>query len=129
MKKIVADTSFLLAQFERKIDLPAEIARAMDGPAALVLPSGAISELSSLAGRKGKRAAGARFVLGNLGKLRQRLPVEIAQSAGKLDDWIFKFAKENRVCVATNDAPLRSRLKALGVPVIAVKGKSKLGFV
>ena len=129
MKKIIVDTNFLLMQYEYALDLPAELRRIVHAPITLVIASGAMDELAALAGRAGRRAAGARFVLQNMGKLRAMFTIEIAPSKGKVDEWIFKFAKENHVCTATNDVPLRRRLLALGVPVIVMKGKSKLEFV
>ena len=53
----------------------------------------------------------------------------IRESEGKADEWIFKYAQKNKSAVATNDVPLRQRLLASGVPVIAMKGKSKLDYV
>ncbi|HIH19556.1 TPA: hypothetical protein HA225_06330 [Candidatus Micrarchaeota archaeon] len=129
MKKILADTNFLITQYEYRVDLPSELRRIVHEPITLVIASGAMDELKTLAGRAGKKASGARFVLQNMGRLREKFTVEIAPSRGEVDGWIFKFAKENAVCVATNDVPLRKRLLALGVPVIAMKGKSKLDFV
>ena len=129
MKKIIADTSILLSQFEYGIDLPSELLRINNGPASIVIPSVVMGELHMLAGGRGKRAAAARFVLHNLEKMPPSLPVEEKESWGKADEWIIKYAQNNRVCVATNDVALRRRLLALGVPVIAVKGKSKLDFV
>ena len=129
MKKIVVDTNFLAIPFEYGVDLPTELQRIVHGPITLVISSGTMDELRTLAGRGGRKAAGARFVLQNMGLLESKFDVEIARSTGKVDNWIIKFAKENPVSVATNDAPLRRRLLALGVPVIVMKGKSKLEFV
>lgn len=129
MKKIVVDTNFLLMQYEYALDLPGELRRIVHAPIALVIASGTMDELMALAGRAGRRAAGARFVLQNMERLKGMFAVESVPSKGKVDEWIFKFAKENRVCVATNDVPLRRRLLASGVPVIVMKGKSKLEFV
>ena len=50
-------------------------------------------------------------------------------SDGPADEWIIKYAKQNLLCVATNDVPMRKRLLALELPVIAMKSKSKLDFV
>jgi rRNA-processing protein FCF1 len=129
MKKIVVDTNFLVMQYEYRVDLPSELQRIVHEPITLVIPSGAMDELRTLAGRAGRKAAGARFVLQNMEQLRTKAAIEIIASKGEVDGWIFKFAKENPVCVATNDVPLRKRLLASGVPVIAMKGKSKLDFV
>jgi len=129
MDKIVVDTNFLLAQFEFGLDVPSELLRITRAPFTLVIPSVVMVELRTLSGRTGRRAVAARFALQSLPKIAARFPIKEEESEGKADDWIFKYAQENRVAVATNDVPLRHRLSALGVPIIGVKGKSKLDFV
>lgn len=129
MRKIVMDTNFLLMPYEYGIDLPTELIRIVHGPITLIISSGTMNELETLAGRNGRRATAARFVLQNLPLIRSKFLVEVVPSSGEVDKWIIKFAANNGVAVATNDVPLRKRLLAMGVPVIAMKGKSKLDFV
>jgi len=130
MRKILADTNFLLMPYEYRIDLVGELLRINNGPFVLQVASGTMDEVRTLAGRTGRRAAAARFVLGNMDKIRKNFGVEVVNSAGAVDNWVIKYAQENReICVATNDVPLRKRLLALGVPVIAMKSKSKLDFI
>ncbi|MEM2137736.1 MAG: DUF188 domain-containing protein [Candidatus Anstonellaceae archaeon] len=129
MKKIVADTNFLLMPFEYGVDLAGELQRIVQGPLTLQIPSVVFAELRMLEGKTGKNAAAARFFLQNLEKFRSRFAVEEVESSGAADEWILKYAQKNSITVATNDIPLRKRLLALGVPVIAMKGKSKLDFV
>jgi len=129
VKKILVDTNFLLMQFEDGIDIRANLQRIVHGPITLVISTGTQDELRTLAGRNGKRAVAARFVLQNFGKLVEAFAVETVPSKGPVDDWIIKYARENEVTVATNDIPLRSRLRGLGVPLIASKSRAKLDFV
>ncbi|MCX6771010.1 MAG: PIN domain-containing protein [Candidatus Micrarchaeota archaeon] len=132
MDKILVDTNMLLSQFEYAFDLPGELLRIASEPFTLIVPSVVMAELNTIAGRTGRRASAARFALQNLPRIKALLPVEVAQEPGfpaRADDWIFKYAQKNHSCVATNDVALRRRLLALGVPIIAVKGKSKLDYV
>ena len=132
MQKILIDTNMLLSQFEYAFDMPGELRRIESEPFTLVIPSVVMAELNTIAGKTGKKAAAARFALQNLPKIKAMFPVEVAAEQGfpsRADDWIFKYAQKNHSCVATNDVALRRRLLALGVPVIAVKGKSKLDYV
>jgi rRNA-processing protein FCF1 len=129
MRKIIADTNFLMSQFEYGVDLPSELLRVVEEPFSLVICTGTLRELSAISSSTGKRGAAARFVLGSLPKLRSILMVEEVESKGSVDEWIFKYAQKNKVFVATNDIPLRKRLRKIGVPVIGLKGKSKLGFI
>ena len=109
--------------------MPSELRRIADGPFELVVCTGTMRELSTIAGRTGKRAAAARFVINNLPKLRTLYNIVEVTSEGKVDEWIIKYARENEISVATNDIPLRKRLLGMEVPVIAMKGKSKLDYV
>jgi rRNA-processing protein FCF1 len=118
-----------MSQFEYGVDLRSELVRIVHGPIELLIPTGALAELRFHSGKGGKKASAARFVLQNIGSYRRYFSAADVESAGALDEWILKYAVENHVCVATNDVPLRARLLASGVQVIAVKGKSKLDFV
>jgi rRNA-processing protein FCF1 len=132
MQKILIDTNMLLSQFEYAYDLPGELRRIASEPFVLAIPSVVMVELNTIAGKTGNKAAAARFALQNLPKIKTLFPVEVVSEQGfpaRADDWIFKYAQKNHSCVATNDVALRRRLLALGVPVIAVKGKSKLDYV
>ncbi|MCX8197718.1 MAG: hypothetical protein N3F07_00785 [Candidatus Micrarchaeota archaeon] len=129
MQKILLDTSFLMLQFEDGIDLSFSLQELLDSPACLLLPTGMLSELRAIAGRGGRRASAARFVLQNLPQILRGFAVEQVESKGPLDEWIFKYAEKNKVTVATNDAKLRSRLKKAGIPAITAKSKAKLGYV
>jgi len=132
MQKILIDTNMLLSQFEYAYDLPGELRRIAVEPFTLIIPSTVMAELNTIAGKTGKRAAAARFAIQNLPRIKTLFPIEVVTEHGfpsHADDWIFKYAQKNNSCVATNDVELRRRLLALGVPVIAVKGKSKLDYV
>jgi len=130
MRKILVDTNFLLMPCEYHIDLTGELMRINHEPFVLLVASGTMNEVKALAGRTGRRAAAARFVLSNMDKIKEKFGVETIPSSGAVDDWIIKYAQRNReICVATNDVQLRRRLLALGVPVIALKSKAKLDFV
>jgi len=129
MRKIVVDTNFLLMPYEYRIDLVSELRRIIHSPITLVVSQGTLNEISMLSGRAGRKAAAARFILSNMEKFKSAFGFEIAPDTGAVDKWILKHAQENLLTVATNDVPLRKRLLAKGVPVIAMKGKSKLEFV
>lgn len=128
MKKIVTDTNFLMMPFEHGVDLVGGLLRLINGPITLLLPSGVVSELRTLSGRRGRRAQAARSALASIGNLRAHFKVEEVESEGAVDEWIIKYAGKNKFPVATNDVVLRGRLRALGVPVVAMLSKAKLDF-
>jgi rRNA-processing protein FCF1 len=129
VERILLDTNFLLSQFEYGLDLRSELLRVSDGPVTLVLPSKVMDEIKSLSGKTGRRAMAARFALQNFGKFKEKFAVETVESFGPVDGWIIKYAQKNKICVATNDVELRRRLMAVGARVLAIKSKSKLGYV
>jgi len=128
-RAIVVDTNFLLMPLEYRIDLVSEMLRIAHGQVNVLIPTVVYNEVKMLAGKTGKRAAAARFFMNNFDKFKEKLHIKIIESDGMADRWIIKYAQKNPVYVATNDIPLRLQLLALGVPVIAMKGKSKLDFV
>ena len=128
MKKIIVDTNFLMMPFEHGVDPIGELLRLINEPLTLVLPSGVLLELRTLSGRTGRRAQAARSALLSIEKLKAHFKVEEVESTGAVDGWIIKYASKNKILVATNDVPLRSRLRALGVPVVAMLSKAKLDF-
>ena len=129
MKKILVDTNFLLMQYEYGIDLPGELMRIINGPFILLVASGTFGEIKILAGRTGKKAMAARFIVSNIDRIKEKFGVETVPSEGAVDDWIIKYARNNEVTVATNDLRLRARLRGLKIPVIGMKSKSKLEFI
>lgn len=132
MKEIVIDTSLLLSQFEYSFDLPGELLRISPGAFCLIIPPPVLSEIEALSKKTGKRASYAKAALAGLSVIKKRLVVKIPHMPGyppSADNWIFKYAQNKHPYVATNDSELRKKIAALGVPVISVKGKSKLDFV
>jgi len=128
MKKIIIDTNFLMMPFEHGVDSIGELLRLMHEPTTLIIPSGVLEELLTLGGKTGRRAQAARSAFTSIEKLKAHFKVETVKSTGAVDGWIIKYAHENRNLVATNDVPLRRQLRALGVPVVAMKSKAKLDF-
>lgn len=122
---VILDTNFLLVPFQFKINILREIDYLIEGPHFFVISSVTIDELKKLGSKKGKDAVSARLAL----KIIENNPIQVVKSDRKVDDWIVDYSKENRAIVATNDAPLRKRLKPLGIKVATVKSRSKLGFV
>lgn len=124
-KKIVLDTNFLLVPYQFGIDIFGKIELVMEQPFELVVPSGVVSELEGLSRGRGKEGAAARFALKLLGLNKHTL----LESRGNVDDWIVGYATGEGAIVATNDRPLRERLKKRHVKVISLRSRSVLGVV
>ncbi|MEM4633859.1 MAG: hypothetical protein QW275_01765 [Candidatus Anstonellaceae archaeon] len=129
MRKILLDTSFILLQFEDRLDIRSQLQNLLPEPTTLLLASGVFEELKTLAGKTGKKSTAARFAIQNLEKIFEGFRLEKVQSKGPVDEWILNYAQKNNLTVATNDATLRSRLKEAGIPVISSRSRVKLDFV
>jgi rRNA-processing protein FCF1 len=122
---VILDTNFLLVPFQFKINILKELDYMIESSHKFVISSVTIDELKKMGAKKGKDAISARLAL----KIIENNPIDIIKNDRKVDDWIVEYSKENRAIVCTNDAPLRKRLKPLGIKVATVKSRSKLGFV
>lgn len=127
LRPVILDTNFLLVPFQQKLDIFSELEYLLDFSHQLLVCSKTISELKKLEKNKGKKGMAARLAIKllevnseRIDKVSSRLPV---------DEWIVRYAKKTGAIVCTNDRKLRNRLKARNIKVIALKGKSKVGFV
>ncbi|MEM4554301.1 MAG: hypothetical protein QXT25_00430 [Candidatus Anstonellaceae archaeon] len=128
--KVILDTNFLLSHYEYGIDIYTGLLKLSSGPLELLLPFCVLNELSRLSVKKGRKGAAARFALGALWKIRQTFTFRLLLSEGKTDEWIIKYCSKNKdIFVASNDAKLIKKLKALQIVVLGIKGKSKVDFV
>jgi len=121
------DTNFFLLPFQFKIDIFRELEHVLGEPFRLIIPSGVISELNGISKRVGKSGAAARLALKLLEANRKI--VEVIETDSPVDDWVFKYAKENKAIACTNDAGLKGRLRAEKMKVIGLRSKTKLGYV
>jgi rRNA-processing protein FCF1 len=114
---VIVDTSALLAMFEFRVDIEAELQRLL-GKVDMLVPSSVIDELERLS--KTKRDASAALAL------IEKRGFEVTKVRGKGDKAIFDLASERRCPVLTNDRALRERLRGRSLPVIFLRGLSKL---
>ncbi len=127
LRAVILDTNFLLVPFQQKLDIFSEMEYLLDFSHRYTVCSRTVSELKRLGKNRGKKGMAARLALkfleanaGRIEKLDTRIPV---------DEWIVRYAEKTGAIVCTNDRKLRKRLKARNIKIIALKGKSKLGFV
>jgi len=118
----VLDTNALMMPVEADLRLFEGLERL--GATDYVTPSAVVAELESLAEGVGEEAAAASVGL----DLADRCAVR-ETDADYADDAVLELATETDVDYAvTNDEPLRDRLLAESVPVIGLRGESKLAI-
>ena len=124
-RMVVLDTNFLLVPFQFKINILKELDFLIDMEHRFVISSRTLNELRKIGKSKGKNGVAARLAV----KIVENNNIDIIKNEMGVDDWIVSYAKETGAIVCTNDSALRRRLKPLRIKVVAVKSRSRLGFV
>lgn len=125
-QRIIFDTNFLLIPYCYKLDIFSEIPCLLVGGYDILIPSSVINELNALSKKKGKEGLASKLAL-KIIELRKD-KITVVKTTIRPDEWIFGFAKENRpVIVCTNDKGLKKKIKTLGLNVISLRSKSRLG--
>lgn len=119
--RIAMDTSILMAPVETGVRLFDELDRLAGDYEALV-PGAVRDELAALSRGGGEEARAASVGL----DLADRCE-PVATDESYADDALVGLAERGETdAVATNDAPLRNRVLAAGVPVIHIRGQTQL---
>jgi SSU processome protein Utp24 len=120
-ERVALDTSLLMAPIERDLR-PLEELRRVVPHATPVVPESVVTELRALSTEGGETGTAAGVGAG----LAERLDT-VAAEPSYADDALVALAAADRVAyVATVDAELRERVLARDVPVICLRGESKL---
>ena len=110
-----------------ELDVPtfAEVERLL-GATTFVVPRSVREELGRLADGGGKEAAAARVG----GELAAERCKTIDDAADSTDKSIARLAETGAIdYVVTNDTPLRNRVLDEGIPVISLRGRTKLAVI
>ncbi len=123
--KVILDSNFLLIPSEFKIDIFEGMMNLLNQRYEPTILSSTLHELQTI-GQKGppKLRKQAQIAL-KLAERCQMVKVERSKDETN-DDVIIRIAVEWRSPVATNDRELRKRLRNQNIPVIFLRGKSRL---
>jgi len=119
--QVIADTSFLMIPGLFGVDIISELDRLLERHYELIIPAPVRGELEGLAthGKPVERsAARLGLTLAARGK--------VVACVGAADEAILRLASKGGCAVGTTDAALRMGLRRRGVPVIYLRGKSRL---
>jgi len=120
---VVMDTNALMMPVECDCRVFEELDRLLGAPEAVV-PAAVVAELERLAGGAGEAGRAASVGLDLAGRCRT-----VTHDADDADDAVLECARDEAVTHAvTNDAPLRGRLLDAGVPVVSLRGETKLAI-
>ena len=123
--KLILDANFLFIPSKFRIDVFEELANLVNQRFEPILLSITFQELQTMA-EKGSPSIQkqASLALNLAQKCRQ---IQVERKTGETnDDAILRIAVEWNSPVATNDQELRRRLRAKNIPVIFLRGKSRL---
>lgn len=112
---VLLDANALLMPFQFSVDLEGELERLL-GAAEVRVPDAVLREVEGLAATDPQARAALQ-----LAARYPTLPVE-----GRGDEALLQAARTHGAAVLTNDADLRRRLRAEGLPVIYLRGKHRL---
>lgn len=122
---IALDTNALMMPVEVDVRVFDEIERLIGG-GTYVVPDAVLEELDRL-----KEGAGTEAVAAEVGRSLAADRCEpIAHPTSSADDAIVHLAEHDRVdYVVTNDTPLRKRVLDTDIPVISLRGRTKLQVI
>jgi rRNA-processing protein FCF1 len=123
--KVILDTNFLMMPAQFGVDL-FEGLRSLFGAYDALVPAEVVRELRGIATGSGRNAAAAKFGLSAAARCTVLSPVSGDEP---VDDKIIRNAEMFNAVVATNDRKLKDRLLGLGIPVIVLRGRSRLELI
>ena len=121
---VILDTNFWLIPYEHRVDIVSGLENLFEyKPFVILLPTPVLDELKMMAGEKGKRAVAAKSAMNLVNDLIEKKKAELVVERGKADGIIITLALQRGAWVATNDKPLRFRLKDKEIKTVILKDK------
>jgi rRNA-processing protein FCF1 len=122
--RVALDSNFLFLPLTLRLDIFSETERLLPGRAQFIVIKPIREEIERLSSRSSQLGRNAKFALSLLSKCEE-VDDEV-KAAGTVDDALVNYARRHRVIVATTDRRLRKRLRDINVPVIYLRGRSRL---
>ncbi|OYT61926.1 twitching motility protein PilT [Thermoplasmatales archaeon ex4484_30] len=121
MRAVVLDTNALMMPYQFGINIEKEINRLL-GICRIIVPHTVVEEMERLAEEGGETGRAAQLGLSIIRKRGFRL----METENRGDDGILETALKIDGAVVTNDKELKERAKELKLPVIYLRGGSRL---
>ncbi len=131
MRQVIIDTNFWLLPFERRVNLTEQLDRLLEAdPYQVVVPSAVLNELKTMAGGNpaAKNTRAARAAIAVIERMQKKGQLLVVERDGPADGIIIGLALELGATVATNDRPLKNRLKEKKIAVILLRDKHILDW-
>lgn len=125
MKKIILDTNFLLIPYQFHVDIFSEIERIMQTPYQLCIVDKTIDELHNICvSERDKYKKGASIALELIDK--KGIHILKTEKNKNVDDLILNLVKRDEYIVATQDMPLKRKLRLKYIQIIDLRQKKYL---
>jgi rRNA-processing protein FCF1 len=123
--KVILDSNFLFIPAKFQVDVFEELAKLLNQRFEPVLLSSIYQELQTMAEKGAPSMRKQASLALKLAEKCRRIEVEKSREESN-DDVILRTATLWKSPVATNDRELRNQLRARAIPVIFLRGKSRL---
>ncbi len=122
--RVVLDSNFVFLPLTLRLDIFSEIEELLPGRVKFIVLEPVRKELERLARSNSELGRKASFALRFLDRCEE-IMVRLGQSE-TVDEVIVRLAEGSKVIVATTDMALKKKLRDINVPVIYVRGRSRL---
>lgn len=120
--KVILDTNMLMVPGSLGVDILSDLKRIMTKEYKVCVLQATVDELKKLAEGNSKIARNAKLGL----SIIKQTKISILRKKGYADDLLVQEAQKPNTIIATQDADLKRRLKALSLPHIVLRQKSHL---
>ena len=121
MRNVVLDTNALLLPYQLGMNIEKELTRLL-GICRIIVPTSVIKEAEKLASSNGSVAMAAKLGL----NIVRKKDYQIVETLYDGDDGVMDVAVKTNAAIVTNDKELKKKAKDMGLPVIYVRGESRL---
>lgn len=121
MRAVVLDTNALMMPYQYGINIEKELTRLL-GICRIIVPRTVVEEIEKLSEQEGKTGRAAKLGLSIIKKRGFRL-VE-TENVG--DDGVLETAIKMDAAILTNDKELKNKARELSLPVIYLRGGTRL---
>jgi len=121
MRNVVLDTNALLLPYQLGMNIEKELIRLL-GICRIIVPTSVIKEAEKLASSNGSVAMAAKLGL----NIVRKKDYQIVETLYDGDDGVMDVAVKTNAAIVTNDKELKKKARDMGLPVIYVRGESRL---
>lgn len=124
--KVILDSNMLMNISQKRMDIFEDIEDLLLGKTEFIILRPILQELERLASHQSKTGREASLAVN---RIREMQVVQVNPQEGEsTDDFILRYANENKAIVATGDVELIRKARNANIPLIYLKGKSRLAL-